>query len=166
MRIQTKRNPSEGFTLIEVLIVIGIIAVLAAIVLVAINPARQFRQAANAQRISNVNAILSAIGQYTVDEKGTIPSSIQDTAYLISRLSSGTDFADLCTILVPKYLPALPADPSLTDQSITENECSTNYSTGYEVESESGRIIVSAPLTVNEDTGLTATGTAIISVTR
>src|SRR3989338_3325065 len=59
-----------GFTLIEILVVIGIIAVLAAVVIIAINPARQFAQARNSQRTANVNAILNAIGQNLADNKG------------------------------------------------------------------------------------------------
>lgn len=156
---------TKGFTLIEVLIVIGILAVLAAIVLVAINPARQFRQANNSQRVSNVNAVLNAIGQYTVDEKGAIPSEIEDDNDEIGG-TAGSDFADLCDILVPKYLPALPVDPSLSDQSISENECAGNYITGYEVESEKGRIIVSAPFTEDEDGGGTVVAAQQITVTR
>jgi prepilin-type N-terminal cleavage/methylation domain-containing protein len=51
----------QGFTLIEILVVIGLIAVLAAVVLIAVNPARQFAQARNSQRASNVSTILNAM---------------------------------------------------------------------------------------------------------
>nr|HPO06648.1 type II secretion system protein [Candidatus Pacearchaeota archaeon] len=60
----------SGFTLIEILVVIGLIAFLAAVVIIAINPARQFAQGRNSQRVSNVNAILNAIGQRIADNKG------------------------------------------------------------------------------------------------
>ncbi len=42
-----KLQQQKGFTLIELLVVIGILTVLLSIVLVAINPARQFSQANN-----------------------------------------------------------------------------------------------------------------------
>jgi type IV pilus assembly protein PilA len=161
--MHTKRTVQNhrGFTLIEILIVIGIIAILAGIVLVAINPARQFRQANNAQRESNVNAILNAIGQYTVDNKGTLPPEIQGDEDTISGVA-GDDDSDLCDVLVPKYLPALPVDPLQlqtdadlipNDQSITEDECDDTYLTGYSVEEEAGRVIVRAPQTEDEDNG-------------
>ena len=93
-----------GFTLIEILVVIGIIAILAVIVLIAINPARQFKQARDAQRTSNVNAILNAVGQFTADNKGDLPAGITNTLSDIP--------VALCSDLIPTYLPALPTDPS------------------------------------------------------
>src|SRR5258706_9045537 len=66
----------KGFTLIELLVVIGILAVLLAIVLIAINPAKQFSQANNTKRRSDVNAILNAIDQYAADNHGSVPTQI------------------------------------------------------------------------------------------
>jgi prepilin-type N-terminal cleavage/methylation domain-containing protein len=134
---------SKGFTLIEILVVIGIIAVLATIVLIAINPARQFRQARDTQRTSNVNAILNAIGQYMVDTKGSLPAGIDSTAKVIS--SSG---ANICAALSPKYIPSLPVDPSVSTGPVTD--CATSYDTKYSVVKDAnGRITVSA---VGEET--------------
>lgn len=141
----TKINKKQGFTLIEILVVIGIIAILAAIVLVAINPARQFRQANNSQRQSNVNAILNAIGQYTVDNKGALPGDITSTTTEISKTG-----ADICNDLVPKYISSLPIDPG-TGNSYTS--CSS-YETGYDVWKDSnGRVHVSAPATEDVENG-------------
>lgn len=151
-----KKNKNKGFTLIEILIVIGIIAVLAAIVLVAINPARQFRKANNSQRTANVNAILNAIGQYTVDNKGTLPS-----------IPDGELDEDLCNDLVPKYIPAIPTDPDSDSEGISIEDCDDIGANDveYEVDDDSsGRVTVSAPNTVDEDTGGIASEP--ISVTR
>src|SRR3990167_1392999 len=70
-----RKTGSKGFTLIEILIVLGIIAILAGIVIIAINPSKQFAQARNAQRQSNVEQILNAIGQRMADNKGTFEGS-------------------------------------------------------------------------------------------
>ena len=137
---QTHRRPAQaGFTLIEILIVIGIIAILAAIVLVAVNPAKQFQKANDAQRSSNVNAILNAVGQYMVDHQGTIPSEITTTAQDISNGG-----ANICSVLTPDYLAALPGDP--TDGSSQSITSCTTYNTGYQIKKDSNnRITVTAP---------------------
>ena len=96
----------RGFTLIELLVVIGILAVLLAITLIAINPARQFSQANNTKRSSDVNALLNAIDQYAADNKGALPTGIDTTVKTISNTG-----ADICDALVTKYLAALPVDP-------------------------------------------------------
>jgi prepilin-type N-terminal cleavage/methylation domain-containing protein len=133
-----------GFTLIEILVVIGIIAVLATIVLIAINPARQFAQANNTQRTSNANAILNAIGQYMADNKGELPSGISGTADEIDDA--------LCNDIVPTYMPALPTDPKSSAEGEPITDCViADGEVDYEVEAEDGRVTVCAPNT--EDLG-------------
>jgi prepilin-type N-terminal cleavage/methylation domain-containing protein len=68
---KTKR----AFTLIELLIVIGIIAILAAAVLVAVDPARRLHQSRNAQRWEDIVSLLEATKKYQVDEEGDLPAT-------------------------------------------------------------------------------------------
>lgn len=147
------KKEQTGFTLIEILVVIGMIALLATVVLVAINPARQFRQGRDSQRISNVNAILNAIGQYLADNKGSLPAAITTTKQNIA-----TSGANLCAVLVPTYIPSLPVDPSVTTGPVSA--CTSTYDTKYKViKDASGRVTVSAD-------GEEPAGTDNISVTR
>ena len=140
----TAQRLQKGFTLIELLVVIGILAILLAITLIAINPARQFQQANNTKRSSDVNAILNAINQYMADNRGALPAGITTTAQEIMA----TGGVDLCTALVPTYIAALPVDPLLNADPVTASDCTTAYTTGYEVIQLTGgsnRLTVSAP---------------------
>jgi prepilin-type N-terminal cleavage/methylation domain-containing protein len=129
----------KGFTLIEVLLVIVIIAILAGIVLIAVNPGRQVAQANNAQRNSDVNAILNAVHQYSIDNRGSLPASITNSPANIAAASGG-----ICDDLVPTYIAALPVDPTYATGSYTN--CTTAYDLGYSIsEDGTGRITVSAP---------------------
>ncbi len=137
-----------GFTLIEILLVMGIIAILAAVVIVAINPARQFAQARNSQRTSNVFSILNAVSQNMTDNQGVFScpaaGAIPTTATVI-KSSGGYDVANC---LVPTYLPAMSFDPSMQGAHFTSG---TDYDTGYTIvkDSTTGRITVAAPEALN-----------------
>ncbi|HEY4499579.1 MAG TPA: type II secretion system protein [Candidatus Paceibacterota bacterium] len=55
----------RGFTLLELLIVIGILAILGTVTVLVLNPAELFRQARDSQRVENMSSMRSAIGLYT-----------------------------------------------------------------------------------------------------
>lgn len=123
-----KTNHS-GFTLIEILVVIGMIALLATIVLIAINPAKQFRQGRDTQRSANTNAILNAVGQYIADHKGALPPSLGTPPLVIATISKAA--INLCPDIVSTYIPALPVDPSVTTGPVTD--CTTAYDSKYKI---------------------------------
>ena len=133
----------KAFTLIELLVVIGVLAILLTIVLIAINPARQFSQSNNTKRRSDANAILNAIDQYAADNKGVIPAGIDVTVRTIG--SGGTD-ANICATLVTNYLAALPVDP-LTNNGTPVTDCTAAYTTNYTVvrSASNNRITIAAP---------------------
>ena len=132
-------NKNEGFSLIELLVVIGVLTILLAIVLVAINPSRQFSQANNTKRRSDVNTILNAVHQYMVDNNGALPSGISTTA---TNIGSDTTDVDICSDLVSTYIAEMPADPT----SGTWMDCSS-YDTGYSISTSASnnRVTVTAP---------------------
>lgn len=146
----------KGFTLIELLVVIGILAILLAITLIAINPARQFGQANNTRRRSDVLQILNAIHQYVAENKGQLPPALKALAAdTITPVGSGATDLNICADLMPNYIPALPTEPSLATAAITN--CTT-YTTGYSVTKDAqNRITVSSPVTDNGE---------VITVTR
>jgi len=128
---------SAGFTLIELLVVIGIIGILAAVVLVAVNPGRQFASARDTQRRSDLYGITNAIYQYAVENNGNIPTAITSTSAFIG---SGGGLINLSTVLVPTYIGAVPKDPST----------GTDANTGYLISrNATGRVVASASSELN-----------------
>ena len=67
---------SRGFTLIELLLVIAIIAILAAIVMVALNTPQQLSGLRDQQRREDVNLIATAVTNYMVATNGKLPGNI------------------------------------------------------------------------------------------
>jgi len=129
----------RGFTLIEVLVVIALIAVLAAITIIAINPQQNFQDARNTQRQSDATQILNAVTQYTAQQGnalldlGTIPNCTPGPA---AAVGTGTGAVDLSANLVPTFLVAIPTDP----------QTGTDADTGYTIcQQGSGRVQIDAP---------------------
>ena len=152
----------KGFTLIELLVVIGILAVLLAITLIAINPARQFSQANNTKRRSDVNAILNAVNQYMADNKGTVPAGIPVAPAVAASISGAG--ANICDLLVSDYIAALPTDPKVNEgKSVEKADCTADrlvYDTDYTIVQVSNSRITVAVAVANQELG------EAISVTR
>jgi prepilin-type N-terminal cleavage/methylation domain-containing protein len=139
----------KGFTSVELLIVVGIIAILAALTFVAVDPATRFAEARNAERWSATNSILNAIRNYQVDNNGLLPAAldaIPDTAQVLGTATSGCEVTcsavatiatcvDLEADLVTEYLAAMPLAPK------TGSAANSDYYVNVDAE---GRLVVGA----------------------
>ena len=141
---------SKGFTLLEILLVVAAIAILAGIVIIAINPGKQLGDTRDAQRAVDANTILNAVYQYALDNNGSLPSTITNGATEIC-IDSGTctGLIVLSSDLVSDYIVGIPTDPSVTG--------ATGTGAGYEIHQDgtTGRVTVSAPDAENTTISIT-----------
>lgn len=145
-----KPQDNKGFTLLEILLVVAAIAILAGIVILAINPGKQLGDTRNAQRRADVNAILNAVYQYAIDNNGVLPAAITTSSTEICATGGVcTGLIDLAALTAnEKYLTSIPLEPQKIN---TEGA-------GYMIrKSTNGRITVEAQF---EEQGAT------VSVTR
>jgi prepilin-type N-terminal cleavage/methylation domain-containing protein/prepilin-type processing-associated H-X9-DG protein len=88
-----------GFTLVELLVVIGIIALLISVLLPALNSARQ--QANNVKCASNVRQLVTALNMYASEWKGKYPPNILNNT--ANQMGLKQEWYDISRI--GKYLP-------------------------------------------------------------
>ena len=89
MELPIIRNRTAAFTLVELLVVIGIIALLISILLPALGRARE---AANAVKCeSNLHAIGQGIAIYIEENKGSIPASKSLSKAGLNRFTGSCD---------------------------------------------------------------------------
>jgi prepilin-type N-terminal cleavage/methylation domain-containing protein len=108
----------NGFTFIELIVSISVLAILVAIVIFAVNPFVQFQKGRDARRKADLNQIQKALEQYYQDHQSYPPSSG-------SPLYEITDTSTTPSIIVPwggttpvwqKYIEVLPKDPDGSKQ--------------------------------------------------
>jgi prepilin-type N-terminal cleavage/methylation domain-containing protein len=135
------KSTQRGFTLLEVLLVVAIIAILAGIVIIAINPSKNLADSRDSTRKADVNTIINAVYQYALDTNGDVPASITTTPTEICATGGTcTGLIDLGVLtLNGEYIVAMPADP----------QCPTGCDAdgvGYTIAKDANdRVTVSAP---------------------
>lgn len=133
-------NWRNGLSVKKIIVILVIVLILAAAIVAAIDPRKQFAKIRNSERRNDVNLILNAVYQYTVDNGGELPATITENATEICR--SNTDcgeLANLSEIVLKKkntaYLRSMPVDPSNKSPQ----------GTGYRIKKVGNRVSVSAP---------------------
>ncbi len=135
----------KAFTLLEILLVIAAIGILAAIVIVAINPQRQLAQVRDAERLSDIRTLYNAFQQHAI-QTGVYPTELEgyDVATRVELCATGVDQVDceaegllFVGSLVPDYIASIPQDPTRGG----------TQGAGYEAYIDDGRLIgLVAPL--------------------
>jgi prepilin-type N-terminal cleavage/methylation domain-containing protein len=123
--MQRDKRVKKGFTLLEILLVIAAIGILAAIVLVAINPTKQIAQVRTAAINSEKNTIEKAITQRLIDT-GTYPTVIDGVQRRICSNTVTTDCIDITADIVPTYIAAIPTGAIYTASKSNDGRININ----------------------------------------
>jgi prepilin-type N-terminal cleavage/methylation domain-containing protein len=131
-----QKDAVAGFTLVELLMAIGILSVLAGLLFFVINPQERLVSAQDKKRMRYTKEIETAMYQRAIDEwellnENAIPEG-EDNAKPICAYQITDPTCVNIDGLVSDYLASLPSDP---------NETNTNY-TGYAIYTEAGRVNV------------------------
>lgn len=125
--IKTARKAIQGFTLVELLVVIAIVAILAAVVVLIINPIELTRRGRDAARLSDLsnlqNAINVAVQEATDSGEAILCADPADDTYPCTeasyplganaRLSDGTGWVKVnMSGQKSVSVPTLPVDPT------------------------------------------------------
>lgn len=116
IRKMLKHKYNKGFTLVELLIAISLIAILSGVLLSVLNPIGIQKKARDSQRVSDLSKIKVALENYFADNR-KYPNTAPVTANTWVKTSALSTFLEN-----GKYINKLPTDPKPT---VTAN-CAVN----------------------------------------
>lgn len=105
----SNRHSQSAFTLIELLVVIAIITILAVVVVLTLNPAQLLAQSRDANRVSDMATLNSAINLYETDQSGASSFSLGSSSVIyvsIPDLVATSTAGDACQGLGLLTLPS------------------------------------------------------------
>ena len=151
-KVKQEGLPTQvGFTLVELLVVIAIIAVLAAVLLVAINPAALLAKSRDSNRLQSMDSLNKALALALADSEVSLTAT---GTCATCTSGSGTQAADgtgWVKFTIPtgktglvKFIPALPVDPTNTGASVyTFGSTLTGYELNAVLESTDNTSLMS-----------------------
>lgn len=140
----------KGLTPQELVFATTVMLILAAVIIVLIDPPMRFKQAREAKRFADVDNMIDAIRLYQIDHSGDLFPEINEmdpsSYYMIGTCETGASTAcemvdtedacvDINTLVDAEYMDDVPSDP------LTGSREKTNY---YIRKTYSGRVIVGA----------------------
>lgn len=131
----TKKNTKGGFTLLELLIVIAIIAILSVALVIVLNPAETLKKARDAQRISDLSTLKTAIGLYMTSVSPVYLGGLSDNTFCKATVLSSTAGNPIVTLTW-----ATPAKISYSVPSATISQ-----TTGLDGGTTGPRLLVTTP---------------------
>lgn len=132
MKIFTKRN--AGFTLIEILIVVSLLAILAVAALIAINPGEATAKARDAQRLKQTADLQKIMEQWMQEATATTAFTSVSTANSGSTLCNGQGWLSAAGLNVCAYANNVVVDPvNKASQTHQRTSDTTTGTVGYEV---------------------------------